>query len=111
MVAIFADRKHPKTGPHPLSILDFAIWVLALSQFLSWYFPSWSGLLCVTIAALSYMAGVSFYRLYLSPLRKIPGPPLGIITYWYELFYDVWPGIGQVCCIYIFGEKYYVMLT
>lgn len=96
MASIFADRKHPKTGPHPLSLLDFAIWVFAGYQVLSWFFLDQKWLLCLILASLAYMGAVSFYRLYLSPLRKIPGPPLGIITYWYELFYDVWPGIGQV---------------
>lgn len=95
MASIFADRKHPKTGPHPSSLLDFAIWVFAGYQVLTWCFPDQRRLLSFILAVLAYMGAVSFYRLYLSPLRKIPGPPLGIITYWYELLYDVWPGIGQ----------------
>ena len=39
--------------------------------------------------ALLYFIGVAFYRLYLSPLAKFPGPKLAAATYLYELYYDI----------------------
>lgn len=29
------------------------------------------------------------YRLYLSPVAKIPGPRLAALTFWYQFYYDV----------------------
>lgn len=43
----------------------------------------------------SYLIGVSIYRLYLSPLSKIPGPKLAALTYLYEFYYDAIKG-GQM---------------
>ncbi|KAL3427154.1 cytochrome p450 [Phlyctema vagabunda] len=40
-------------------------------------------------ASLLYFVGLVFYRLYLSPLSKFPGPKLAAATLWYEFYYDV----------------------
>ena len=38
---------------------------------------------------LGWMIYTIIYRLFLSPLAKIPGPKLAALTSWYEFYYDV----------------------
>ncbi|KAK5169323.1 uncharacterized protein LTR77_005298 [Saxophila tyrrhenica] len=47
----------------------------------------------ITLALVSfvlYLLGLAFYRLYLSPLAKLPGPKLGALSKFYEAYYEIW---------------------
>ncbi|KAI1495963.1 cytochrome P450 [Biscogniauxia marginata] len=53
----------------------------AISDLLSW--PR----LGLTVAI--YFATLAFYRLFLHPLSRFPGPKLAAVSRWYEAYYDV----------------------
>ncbi|RPA91823.1 cytochrome P450 [Choiromyces venosus 120613-1] len=46
----------------------------------------------VFVAWLVYRIGIVFYRLYLDPLSKFPGPKLAAATSLYEMYYDIVEG-------------------
>lgn len=58
----------------------------SISSLLSW--PKVAG------AVAAYYATLVFYRLFLHPLARFPGPKLAAISRWYEGYYDVVQG-GQ----------------
>ena len=41
------------------------------------------------VAYVLYCGGIVLYRLFLSPLRKFPGPKLAAATQWYETYYEM----------------------
>lgn len=43
---------------------------------------------CVT-AYICYLVGLTFYRLFLHPLSKFPGPRIAALTSWYEAYYEI----------------------
>ena len=45
--------------------------------------------LYASAAYLVYCIGLVVWRLYLSPLRKFPGPKLAAATQWYETYYEM----------------------
>ena len=47
------------------------------------------------VTFLSYLFGLSIYRLYFSRISHIPGPKLAALTYYYQSYYDLWPHGGQ----------------
>ncbi|ERF69870.1 hypothetical protein EPUS_05412 [Endocarpon pusillum Z07020] len=63
-------------------------------------------LLLSSALALSYLISLAFYRLFLHPLAKFPGPRLAAITRYYEAYYDLWKGGMYIFKIKEMHDKY-----
>lgn len=48
----------------------------------------------------------AFYRLYLSPIAKFPGPRFAALTFWNEFYYDVWLGGKYTWKLLEYHERY-----
>ena len=57
-----------------------------------WEFFANHWLSLVVVFLINYQVALSVYRLYLSPLRQIPGSRVTIATGWYETYLEVFKG-------------------
>jgi hypothetical protein len=56
----------------------------------------WSKILTATVLIIiTYISYTAFQRLYLSPIAGFPGPKLAALTWYYQIYYDIYPHYGQ----------------
>ncbi|KAI0179115.1 cytochrome P450 [Hypoxylon sp. FL1284] len=62
--------------------------------------------LLVSSLTVCFILGLGIYRLYLSPLAKIPGPKIAALTTWYNAYHDLWRGGQYVWVVEEMHRKY-----
>ncbi|KAI1402050.1 cytochrome P450 [Hypoxylon fuscum] len=77
---------------------------MALDYSLKWA-TSFQPLLVAVLVVL-YILCVGIYRLFFSPLAKIPGPKLAALTTWYNAYHDLWRGGQYVWVVEEMHRKY-----
>ncbi|KAK3323729.1 cytochrome P450 [Cercophora scortea] len=73
---------------------------MALSETLGLLLPATAVLLA------TYTVYLAVYRLFLSPLAKVPGPRWAALTYWYEIYYDMFQPAQYIFKIKQLHEQY-----
>lgn len=87
------------TGEGDLELLGGKLGVKPVVSALYFYLKNitWSQVFVLSsVAFVTYLSSLVFYRLYLCPTAHIPGPFLAKITYLYESYYD-----------FVYTGKYY----
>ncbi|KAI4867321.1 cytochrome P450 [Hypoxylon rubiginosum] len=77
---------------------------MALDSSLKWA-TSFQPLLVASLIVF-YVLGLGIYRLYFSPLAKIPGPKIAALTSWYNAYHDLWRGGQYVWAVEEMHRKY-----
>jgi len=52
-------------------------------------------MISIALVFLLYSVSSCFYRLYISPLSRIPGPKLAAATGWYETYFELFHKLGD----------------
>jgi hypothetical protein len=60
---------------------------------------------------LCYFTGLAFYRLFIHPLARFPGPKLAAVTRWFETYYDVVQNGQYTFKIQEMHKKYGILLS
>ena len=63
-------------------------------------------LLAGPILLVGYIASVAYYRMFLHPLAKFPGPKIAGLTRWYECYQEIWKKGHFVYAVEKMHEKY-----
>ena len=66
----------------------------------------WAVFWLPTAAVVLYGAGLTIYRLFLSPLAKFPGPKLAALTRKYESYYEAYQNYEYLWKIKEMHKKY-----
>jgi hypothetical protein len=73
--------------------------------------PSRSIFSLLILLIVAYISYRGFYRLWLSPIAKFPGPRFAALTFWYEFYYDVVQGGRYTWKLDELHKKYGISLS